>query len=50
MNIVATAVQQHLGSAVMEASELAMSANSLTLVQQELPLFSCYSFINFSTF
>jgi len=41
MNNVATAVQQHLRSAVMEASELAMSANSLTLVQQECTLFNC---------
>jgi hypothetical protein len=41
MNIVAAAVQQHLGSGVMEASELALSANSLTLVQQERTLFDC---------
>jgi len=43
MNIVAAGIQQHLGSAVMEASELALSANSLILMQQEhtRTLFNC---------
>jgi hypothetical protein len=41
MNIVAIEVQQHLESAVMAASEVALSANSLTLVQQECTLFDC---------
>lgn len=50
LNIVAAAVvQQHLGSAVMKTPELALSANSLTLMQQERTLFDCLSLINFST-
>jgi hypothetical protein len=47
-NAVAIGVQ-HMGNAVMEASELALYVNSLVLVQKEPALFYCQSFINFST-